>query len=102
MKNKMKKIRQRLSTEKINKIYYLHAQGLPNSRIANETDVSISTIRTYLKIKNLKPHHKLTREGILEEITEFFKNDKTIKELAFLYDVSYSTIVLFLKNNGLK
>lgn len=80
----------------------LHAKGLSNAEIRQETGLAASTIRKWLRMLGLKSNNfKRSPLEALPEIRELALSGKTAKEIGLIVKCKSDTVRRLLRENGL-
>ncbi|KXB02908.1 hypothetical protein AKJ45_03135 [candidate division MSBL1 archaeon SCGC-AAA261F19] len=90
--------RRKVSEEDVERMKSLKNEGLTYREIAEEFDVSYSTVAKYLG--GIGKKTKITPK-ILEKMKNLRKNGLTYEEIARELDVGYSTVAKYMKEKGL-
>ena len=95
-----------LHPKQIEDIFKFYSKNYSTYKISDILGISKYAVRKYLlsqgiPIRPSQPKIPKTEED-KRKISEYLKEGKKIKQIAFLYNVSYTTMYEYIKRNSLK
>lgn len=90
--------KRKVSEDEVERMKFLKEEGLTYEEIAEEFNVSYSTVARYLRDKGKRT--EVTPE-IIKEMKELRKDGLTYEAIAEELDVGYSTVAKYLRKEGL-